>query len=98
MTEEQRVEREWHLDRRVTGSLILAVLAQTVAIIWGAATLIARVDVAERSIAQLQQRETLIGAQIARTDNVLARIEERVAQQTSLLLRLERRLDGQRGE
>lgn len=92
------MDREWHLDRRVTGGLILAVLAQTVGIgIWAGA-MNARMDATERAMNDLKAREAISSAQIARTTEVLARIEERVAQQTALLLRLEQRFDVRRAE
>lgn len=44
---------EWHLDRRVTVSLIFAILAQTFGIAWWAATIESRVTVVERGMAQI---------------------------------------------
>ena len=48
MTEEQKYEREWHLDKKVPIALILAICVQTAGIIWFAAGLFYRVEALEK--------------------------------------------------
>jgi hypothetical protein len=47
-SDEQRREREWHLDKRVNISIIVAVFLQTAAAIWWSSAINTRVDQLER--------------------------------------------------
>jgi hypothetical protein len=80
----------WHLDKRVPIALILTVAIQTGAMVWWAASISARVEMHERQIASLQSAEIAAAAETRRISETLARLDERLAQQTAVLLRLER--------
>lgn len=72
-------EANWHLDKRVPISLILALLIQTGGMIWWAASLSGRVDINARDI-QAAQAEVQILRAAAQTQAVqLGRIEEQIS-------------------
>jgi hypothetical protein len=48
VTEEQKYEREWHLDKKVPIAMIVTITLQTVGVIWFAAGLFHRVESLER--------------------------------------------------
>lgn len=59
--DKQEWERHWHLDRKVPVALIVALAAQTVAMVWWAATLSIRVDQLEqKAVASAPQAERII--------------------------------------
>jgi TolA-binding protein len=69
---------DWHLDKRVPITLILALLAQTAGMVWWAASISGRVDVNSRDI-QVAQTEMQIMRAAAQTQAVqLGRIEEQI--------------------
>ena len=43
-------DRQWHLDKKVPLALIVTIIAQTMAIVWWAATASARLDQLERQV------------------------------------------------
>jgi len=43
-------DRQWHLDKKVPLALIVTIIAQTMAIVWWAATASARLDQLERHV------------------------------------------------
>jgi len=77
MTESERqYDREWHLDKKVPLALIVTLSLQTVAIVWWAASISARVDVLEqRVVAAAPQAERIIRLE-AKLDNVVDKIAE----------------------
>lgn len=81
MTDEQQV-KEWHLDRRVTLALIVALLANAGATIWWAS--------------KIEQRVTVIEAQGQRpfqnTERIV-RVEEQIDNAVRSLVRIEQKLD-----
>lgn len=90
----EQIQREWHLDRKVTLGLILAILLNAGSSVWWAASLNAQV---------LTQRKELDthSAQIAQINNDraefgerLAKIEAGITYQTKVLDRVEDRLKG----
>lgn len=43
-------DRQWHLDKKVPLALIVTIIAQTMAIVWWAATASSRLDQLERQV------------------------------------------------
>ncbi|HHN67529.1 MAG TPA: hypothetical protein ENK15_05775 [Thermopetrobacter sp.] len=73
--------RQWHLDRRVPISLIVAIVMQTVAAAWWAASMQARIEALERSAnASDGQRDRIV------------RLESDIAYIKSAIERIERQL------
>lgn len=81
MTDQQR-EEEWHLDRKVTLSLIIALFLNAAATVWFAAQLEARVSTLE-----------LKDSRDIDTPQRIARVEARVDSLRDYLLRIEDKLD-----
>lgn len=80
MTEAQR-EKEWHLDRKVTLSLILALLANAGATVWFAAQLDQRVTAIENrqeQWASSPERITKVETQIEGVREGIKRIESKL--------------------
>ena len=94
----------WHLQKGVPIAVILGMLLQTVGVVWFGATAVAGVNhtVAEhqRRIVALEAANARMNDEARRVSDVLARLEERLAAQTTILRRLEETLmprrDGQR--
>ena len=80
----------WHLDKRVPLALILTVALQTAGMVWWAASISARVETHDRQIAALVQNERVALAEARRISEMLARLDERMSQQTLVLQRIER--------
>jgi hypothetical protein len=81
--ETQPAAREaWHLDRRVPVAIILALLLQTVTVVWWGAQMDARV-------ATLELHDLSNGP----TSERLARVEENLKAQGETLVRIDRRLE-----
>ena len=85
MTEEQ--SREWHLDRKFSIGLVAALLAQTVGIVWWAATL--NSTVAELHIAD-QRHEVSLSALTAGRESNASRITTLEATVNSIGVHLDR--------
>ncbi len=79
----------WHLDKRVPVALIIAIMAQTVSVVWWAASLSARVGVLERDWASFEVIATRLRAQEDRQ----ARADERLQALYARLERIDRKLD-----
>ena len=79
MTEEMK--REWHLDRRVTLGLIVALLVHAGTSIWWASDLTTRVKQIEqdqRGASQVPQRMTRVETQVDGVREDLQRIERKL--------------------
>lgn len=85
----------WHLDKRVPIALIVTIIVQTGGMIWWASGLTHRVDQHGREIAALTADGRTYGVDAARTREVLARLEERMAAQIDLLRRVEQAVQRQ---
>ena len=70
-------ENHWHLDKRVPIAIIVALAAQTAAIIWWAATMEARVSAIETTL--LANANT--SERLTRIEVILERVERRLDQQ-----------------
>lgn len=65
--------RDWHLDKRVPISLIVAILLQTATVIWWGSSLTERVNTLEAQLSGTQDiRERLV-----RIETILERLERR---------------------
>lgn len=67
----------WMLERKIPLALLLAILLQTVAVVWGAATLHARVE-------QLERQAAATGPQVER----LVRVETKMDGMSTSLVEL----------
>lgn len=91
MSDEER-RAEWHLDRRVTLSLIAALLFHGAATLWWAARLTSQVEAQGNRIAELDRdaREQRSAARVI--DDRLARLEEQSKQSAEVLREIRRLL------
>lgn len=71
-------DEPWHLSRSVPVSLILAILCQTVALIWFVATLRNDVDSNQQDLARLEGRTTTLESLVQNQAITLARIDENI--------------------
>lgn len=69
---------QWHLSKTVPVSFILAILAQTVALIWFIATLSNDVDTNKNSIHSLQDEVKSIRSVVFSQEVTLGRIDENI--------------------
>jgi hypothetical protein len=80
MTDEQK-QNEWHLDRKVTLSLILALLANAGATVWWASKLDSRVTAVEQrqeQVVDVPERITRVETQVLTLERYLQRIEDKL--------------------
>lgn len=82
-------DRQWHLDKRVPITLILALLAQTGGMLWWGASLSARVEQHDMQIEALRLAEMARNIEDRRVIEGLARLDERLRAQMDILQRLE---------
>ena len=78
----------WHLDRRVPVALIIAIVTQTLGIVWWAATISARVDGLEGRIsgmtgyasrlARLEERQLAVTGRLDRIEELQRRIDAKI--------------------
>ncbi len=86
--EERGSGRDWHLDKRVSVALIIAIATQTLGIVWWAATLSTRVDgiqgrMAEMTgyasrLARLEERQLAVTGRLDRIEELQRRIEAKI--------------------
>lgn len=69
-------DEPWHLNKSVPITFILAIIAQTVALIWFVATLRNDVDNNRSSITRLEDRTGKLEASVQGQEITLARIDE----------------------
>lgn len=91
MSEEDR-RAEWHLDRRVTIALIAALLAHGAGTVWWASRLTSTVETHSARLAEIDTERREQRRYTGQVDDRLARLEERLAQQTDLLREVRRLL------
>jgi len=84
---------DWHLDKRVPISLIIMIAVQSASAIWWASSV-------EAKIIEQQRASDLVTAYITKqTDNdkrtieILARLDERVRQQSEMLATIDRKVN-----
>jgi len=76
-------DSSWHLDKRVPISIIVALLAQSAAIVWWGSQLQIRVELIEadiRATATVEGRIIRNETRIEQIDRSLGRIEEKIDQ------------------
>lgn len=71
-------EQEWHLSRSVPLSMILAIICQTVALIWFVATLRNDVDANQMKIVQLETRTKDLSGMVQNQSVMIARMDENI--------------------
>jgi len=86
--EESGNGRDWHLEKRVSVALIIAIVTQTLGIVWWAATLSARVDgiqgrIAEMTgyasrLARLEERQLAVTGRLDRIEELQRRIDAKI--------------------
>lgn len=82
----------WHLDKKVPLALILTIAMQTLAAVWWAAGMAARVEQHERELRTLSQSDVHMQGEARRIAELLSRLDERLTAQTELLRRVEQNL------
>lgn len=69
-------DREWHLSKSVPVTFLLAILAQTIALIWFVATLRNDVDVNQQQLIRQEARLEVVEQVVQGQAVMLARIDE----------------------
>lgn len=82
-------DEPWHWDKRVPIALILAILGQTVAAVWWAASLAAQVTDHTRRVALLEASDGRQSEESRKLSETLIRLDARMNTQTEILRRLE---------
>lgn len=83
----------WHLDRRIPGALILAVMLQTAGIVWWAATLSASNTMNTSSITANKFMIDKLDDRSQKTSNDMAEVKAKVDTMTDTLSRQTDKLD-----
>lgn len=86
----------WMLDKRVPIALILAILTQTAAGVWWAASQTARLDTAERRVTVLEANDSKLTDAQFRATEALAAIKASQDAMRSAIDRIERNIDARR--
>ncbi len=86
----------WNLDKRVPIALILAILMQTAAGVWWAASQTARLDTQERRVTVLESNNSKMAEAQLRAAEALASIKASQDAMRSSLDRIERTIDSTR--
>jgi len=84
------------LDKRVPIALILAILAQTAAGVWWAASQTARLDTAEKRVAVLESNDTKMTEAAAKSAASLAAIKASQEDMRRAIDRIERNMDARK--
>jgi len=79
----------WHLDKRVPVALIITIMMQTIAAVWWAASLSARVDALERDWARFSD----VVSRLRTQEDRAARVDVRLEALYGRLDRIETKLD-----
>jgi hypothetical protein len=85
MAARRKHSTDWHLDKKVTVTLILALLANAGASVWWAARMDAAVQDSQKRIEKLETSTTFMGTQQAAVFERLARIDEGIKYQSETL-------------
>lgn len=93
---DKELQNEWHLDRRVTLALIVAILLNASASVWWAASLNAEVLQQRKEIDQHSDLIRENNASYAKTGERLATIEAHLSYQTKMIERVEKKIDGKK--
>lgn len=80
MTEDQRYEREWHLDKKVPIAMILTIALQTGAFVWFAARLDHRVEALERSETRLSTSAPVTADRLTRVEVKIEGVQEGITE------------------
>jgi|GEM_PF-1002542 hypothetical protein len=86
-------KNDWHLEKKVTISLIVSILLQTCAIVWWGSKLDSRVGFLEEKVTMEHSRIDNQEKEFKDAASRLARVEERTAAMLDILRRIEVRID-----
>lgn len=86
----------WVLDKKVPIALILALLGQTAAGVWWAASISARVEIGETRVNKLETNDVKMTETTARSAEALAAIKATQESMRAALDRIERNIDGRK--
>lgn len=86
MTEIEDHSREWHLDKRVPITLIVAILIQSAAAIWWVSTYSTKTD---QRLKHVEEQLRMVSGSQSR----IARLEQSADSQSAALIRIEAKLD-----
>ena len=89
-------EPDWTLDKKVPIALILAIVGQTAAGVWWAASISARVDVSETRVTKLETTETKMVETTANAAAALAGIKATQDSMKAAIDRIERIMDSRK--
>jgi hypothetical protein len=85
----QASEAHWTVDKRVPLALILALMGQTIGVVWWAASLQSTISEHGRRIVVMEAADARMTTEAQRVSEQLARLDERMAAQTAILRRIE---------
>ena len=86
-------KKDWHLEKKVTISLILSILLQTSTIVWWGSKLDSRVGFLEEKVSVDRNKIENQEKEFKDAASRLARVEERTAAMLDILRRIELRID-----
>lgn len=90
-------DHRWHLDRKVPIAIIVAIVGQTVAATWWAASLAAKVDMIETRVTKTEVRAERAEIDARALSEKLIRIEEASKLTLEQVREINYRLRGERG-
>lgn len=91
---DRRKSEHWHLDKRVPISIIVAIIAQTAGIIYGAALLRSDVDESKRRITALEHKDEkngALGERVVRVETLMEGVKGAVERIEQKIDRAQRR-------
>jgi uncharacterized protein HemX len=97
MTNLPRETGDWHLDKKVTVGLIVALMLHAGSVVWWASRTDERVEQHRQRIEKLEISDARLMETQERLIEKLARVEEKIGAQLDTLRRIEDRLGGRTG-
>lgn len=87
---QRRDSDNWHLDKKVPVSLIIAMVAQIVAVVWAIADIKKDVELNKQAIAQLQQADKVLMEESNRNLTIIQSHYERLEAKIDRLIEREK--------
>lgn len=87
---QRRDSDNWHLDKKVPVSLIIAMVAQIVAVVWAVADIKKDVELNKQAIAQLQQSDKFLIEESNRNLSIIQSHYERLEAKIDRLIEREK--------
>ena len=88
----------WHLDKKVPITIVAALVLQFLGTLWFVSKLDSRVEEQSVRLAKTEAQVTTIDREARDFGNRMVRIEEKTSSMLAILQRVERFIDGRRGD